>query len=84
MKPLRPWLYFALFQLVFGILSTAQTLRGYYGYFSLALIVIFSVIIVWRWWKDPHDPRDVGFGMSRLPLPRRWKRWLYDEHDDRL
>jgi hypothetical protein len=84
MKRLRPWLYFALFLLVFGILSTARTLSGYYGYFSLALIVIFSLIVVWRWWKDPHDPRDAGFGMSRLPLPRSWKRWLYDEHDDPL
>jgi hypothetical protein len=43
MKRLRAWLYFGLFLLVFGILSTARTLTGFYGYFSLGRILLFAL-----------------------------------------
>jgi hypothetical protein len=79
MKRIRPWIYFVSFLVFYGALSTKPELDDYFQYVFFAAIFVLSVICVWRWWNDPQDPRDVGFGMSRLPLPASWKRWIYDE-----
>jgi hypothetical protein len=45
--------------------------------------LILSVVSLWRWWNNLEDSRDMGFGVGRLPLPKRWKQWIYDEPTDR-
>jgi hypothetical protein len=60
-------------------LSTRPDVEVYFTYLWGAGMLVFSVVVLWRWWQDPQDPRDVGFGIARLPLPRSWKRWIYDE-----
>ena len=87
MERIRPWLYFLFFVLMLAALSTfRETSPDVYGRYALvALAVLFfgvivlSAITLHRHGK-PTDPTDPGgFGMAGLPLPRSWKRWIYDE-----
>lgn len=80
---IRPWIYFAAFIVIYGGLSTMPEVDGYLQYLFFAVIFVLSAVTLWRWWKDPEDPRAAGVGISRLPLPERWKRWMYDEPDPR-
>ena len=81
-QAIRPWIYFAVFIAAYGGLSTRPDLEDYLQYVWFAGLLILSVISLWRWFNDPHDPRDVGFGIARWPLPESWKRWMYDERND--
>jgi hypothetical protein len=82
-QTIRPWLYFAGFVAVYGALSTRPDLDDYLQYLWFAGMLILSAIYLWRWWNDPQDPRTVGLGISRWPLPQSWKRWMYDEPNER-
>jgi hypothetical protein len=87
MNKVRPWLYFLFFILALATLSAfRETLPDVYGRYALvaAAIWIFAVIILsavtLRRHGRPTDSTDPGgFGMAALPLPRSWKRWIYDE-----
>jgi hypothetical protein len=81
-QTIRPWIYFTAFIAVYGALSTRPDLEDYVQYTWFAGLLILSVICLWRWFKDPNDPRYAGLGISRWPLPQSWKRWMYDERND--
>ena len=83
MKRIRAWLYFIAFIVVLAALSTKPQVEDYFQYFWLPCILILSVVSLWRWWNNSEDSRDMGFGIGRLPLPKRWKQWIYDEPTDR-
>jgi len=87
MKRIRPWLYFLLFLVALAALSTFRErfpdLYGDYALVASAIwgfgVIVLSVVTVRRHGR-PIDPADHGgFGMAGLPLPRSWKRWVYDE-----
>ena len=88
MKKARPWLYFLLSIFVIAALSTLsktapELYDGYAWTFSALLLgatLVLSVVALRRWRKHENDPTDPGgFGLAALPLPRSWKRWIYDE-----
>jgi hypothetical protein len=82
MKRIRAWIYFISFIAALAIFSTRPQIEVYFQYLWFGGMLILSVVCVWRWLNDPLDARDVGFDLSRLPLPRSWKRWMYDEPRD--
>jgi hypothetical protein len=83
MRRLRAWTYFFCFIAGWAALSQVPDDDEYVQYSSLIVVFVLSILTVWRWWNLPEGSRTVGFGMGRLPLPARWKRWLYDEPEDR-
>jgi hypothetical protein len=87
MKRARPWLYFLLFIFTLAGLSAFRDAAPeiYRGYAVAAVIIWFLGVVVLSQVTlqrrgRPSDPADQGgFGMANLPLPRSWKRWIYDE-----
>jgi len=91
MKRIRPWLYFVFFVLILAALSMfRETFPDVYARYALMAttiialgIVTLSVVTLHRRGR-PTDPTDGGgFGMANLPLPKSWKRWVYDERDNK-
>ena len=88
MKKAVPWLYFLLSISVLASLSImsdrAPTVYDRFAWMFFPLwaggALILSIVVLRRWWKRETDGTDAGgFGMAALPLPRSWKRWMYDE-----
>ena len=90
MKRLRAWLYFLLFLFIFvGLSILRETSPDVYDRYASVLSAVwyFGVVILslaaLRQWRKPRHPKDAGgFGVAGLPLPRTWKRWIYDERGD--
>ena len=87
MRGIRPWLYFLFFLATLAALSTfRKTFPDVYERSALVAVAIwiFGVVIVsavslYRHGRPTDSTDRGGFGMAGLPLPRSWKRWIYDE-----
>ena len=62
------------------ILFNAKNMDHAIGFVWMAFLVIASIVLVWRWWKRPDAFKRHGLGQFSV-LPRRWKKWILDEHD---
>ena len=89
MNRARPWLYFLFFLFALAALSTfRESSPDVYGRYALVgaaiwclAVIVLSAVTLHRQGR-PNDPADHGgFGMANLPLPRSWKRWIYDERE---
>jgi hypothetical protein len=89
MKRTRPWLYFVFFLVTLAALSTfRETLPDLYGQYALVAatvwisgVIVLSAVTLYRHGRSTDSKDHGGFGMAGLPLPRSWKRWIYDEHE---
>jgi len=86
MKRARPWLYFITFVSILALLSAFRnTAPDVYDELALAAdvlwlaaVVVMSCVVIHRTWKRSSNAVD-GFELAGLPLPKTWKRWIYDE-----
>jgi hypothetical protein len=46
-----------------------------------SFVLIGSIVILWRLWKDPDQFKRRGMGQLAL-LPRRWRNWVLGENDN--
>lgn len=83
MRRLRAVFYFLCFLAACEVFPQIPHAGDYFRYSTLAIVVVLSVLTLWQWWNMPEGSRTVGFGIGRLPLPASWKRWLYDEPENR-
>ena len=89
MKRTRPWLYFLTFIfLLAGLSAFRQTAPDVYepvallfGVLWFITVIVLSVLVVLGKWKPMHPKNASGFGMAGVPLPRTWKRWIYDDRE---
>jgi len=90
MKRARPWLYFLFFIVALATISALRAMSRdtYERYASVAIaiwvlsVIVLSVIALYRRGTSTDSRDGGGFGMAALPLPRSWKRWIYDESPD--
>ena len=87
MKRARPWLYFIFFLVTLAALSTFREAfpEVYHKYALVAAtiwifgVIVLSAVTLHRHGRPTDSTDGGGFGMAGLPLPRSWKRWIYDE-----
>lgn len=80
----RAFVEFFVFLAILGAVLAigSRTLNSGIAFLLLGYFVVVSMIILWRTWKNRHNPQVNGFPSQLSVLPKRWQKWALGETDD--